>query len=149
MPRLVTPFSNPYAHASHTLTPYTRRERSPVSPSNMSASDKENASPSQQREPSTQKFLASQAAFREKLGENANSQYYDPFQPREKVRDITQQYRRLIQETNGTYISLGFSDLECRAELIKPGNNGILETVEKAHEIFVRDGTSTSSQNIC
>jgi hypothetical protein len=144
MPRLVTPFSNPYAHASHTLTPYTRRERSSMSPSNMSASDKENASPSQQREPSTQKLLASQAAFREKLGENANSQYYDPFQPREKVRDITQQYRRLIQETNGISTGLRFSDLECRTELIKPGNNGILETVEKADEIFVRDGITTS-----
>ena len=107
MPRLVTPFSNPYAHASHTLTPYTRRERSSMSPSNMS-SDKENASPSQQREQPTQKFLASQAAFREKLVENANSQYYDPFQPREKVRDITQQYRRLIQDTNGISIGLGF-----------------------------------------
>jgi hypothetical protein len=140
MPRLVTPFSNVYAHASHTLTPYTRRTRSSMSPS---SSDKENASPSQQHEPSTQKFLASQAAFREKLGENINSQYYDPFQPREKVRDITQQYRRLIQETNGISIDLHFSDLECRGELVKPGNNKILENVEKADEIFVRDGTTT------
>ena len=36
-----------------------------------------------------------------------------------------------------------FSDLECRAELIKPGNNGILETIEKADEIFVRDGITS------
>ena len=101
MPRLVTPSSNPYAHASHTLTPYTRRDRSSMSPANMSSSDKENASPNERQEPSTQKFLASQAALKEKLGENINSQYYDPFQPREKVRDVTQKYRRLIQETNG------------------------------------------------
>lgn len=106
MPRSITPFSNPYAHASHTLTPYTRRQRSTMSPSNMSSSDKENASPVQPRqEPSTQKILPSQAAFRETLGENANSQYYDPFQPKEKVRAVTQKIRRLITETNGAFIS--------------------------------------------
>ena len=103
MPRLVTPFSNPYAHASHTLTPYSRRERSSLSPSNMESSDKENAGPSHQEHP--QKILASQAALREKLRENSNTQYYDPFQPKEKVRATMQQYRRLLQETNGTSYS--------------------------------------------
>ena len=102
MPRLVTPFSNPYAHGSQQRTPYSRpRGRSPMSPSNMSSSDKENATPVHPREEPTQRILASQAAFREKLAENTNSQYYDPFQPKEKVRDIKQQYRRLLQETAG------------------------------------------------
>ena len=97
MPRLVTPFSNPYAHGSHTLTPYTTRQRSSVSPS---SSDKENATPELDMQ-STGKVLASQAAFREKLRENPNSQYYDPFLPKEATRSTTQKYRQLIQETNG------------------------------------------------
>ena len=98
MPRLVTPSSNPYAHGSHTLTPYTRRQRETFSPAN---SDKENEEPgSQQR---TGKVLASQAALREQLREQPNTQFYDPFQPREKVRDVMQSYRRLLQDTTGIY----------------------------------------------
>ena len=102
MPRLVTPFSNPYAHASHTLTPYTRPPRAPASPS---SSDKENATPEQEMQ-STGKVLASQAAFRDKLRENPNSEYYDPFLPKEVTRSTTQKYRQLIQETNGTAAQL-------------------------------------------
>src|SRR5437762_13998707 len=30
--------------------------------------------------------------------------------------------------------------IECRGELVKPGNNGILDTVEQADEIFLNDG---------
>ena len=99
MPRLVTPFSNPYAHGSHTLTPYSRQQRSSMSPS---SSDKENAVP-EEPQPS-QKPLASQAALRQKLGESSNTQYYDPFQPREKVRDVTARYRRMLAETNGRMV---------------------------------------------
>jgi len=102
MPRLVTPSSNPYANGSHTLTPYTRH-RSEVSPS---TSDKENATPEQHEMQSTGKVLASQAAFREKLRENPNSQYYDPFLPKEVTRSTTQKYRKLIQETNGTHLTV-------------------------------------------
>lgn len=68
-----------------------------------STSDKENASPEQTQQPP--KILASQAALKEKLGENTNSQYYDPFQPPDMVRNTTQQYRRLLRETNGTLIT--------------------------------------------
>jgi len=93
MPRLHTPFSNPFAHASHTLTPYSR-QRDTMSPA---ISDKENEPPASPPE----KILASQAALRDKLREQPNTQYYDPFQPREKVRDMMQSYRRLIQETTG------------------------------------------------
>lgn len=75
-----------------------------MSPSNMSSSDKENASPPPQEEHQT-RVLASQAALREKLSENVNTQCYDPFQPREKVIDVTQKYRRMIQETNGILYS--------------------------------------------
>jgi hypothetical protein len=64
----------------------------------MSSSDKENASPQQ---PATQRLAATQVALREKFGENANSQYYDPAQPKAKVKQVTQQYRKLIQDTNG------------------------------------------------
>jgi hypothetical protein len=95
MPRLVTPSANVYAHGSHTLTPYNRRQRSPTS---LSSSDKENASPPQ---PSP-KVFASQAALREKLADKSNTQYYDPHQPREVVKAITAKYRDLIRETNGT-----------------------------------------------
>jgi len=69
----------------------------------MSSSDKENSSPAQQPE-ATQRVVATQVALREKLGENANSQYYDPFQSKAKVKEVTQQYRRLIQDTNGLLI---------------------------------------------
>jgi hypothetical protein len=65
-----------------------------------SSSDKENATPEQETQ-ATGKLLASQAAFREKLRENPNSQYYDPFVPKEVLRSTTQKYRQLIQETNG------------------------------------------------
>jgi len=47
------------------------------------------------------KVLASQAAFRDKLSEQSDTQYYDPFQPREKVRDVIKSYRQLIQDTTG------------------------------------------------
>lgn len=94
MPRLVTPSSNPYAHGSHTLTPYSRRQQDTTSPA---MSDKENEPPVSQ----PGKILASQAALRDKLQEQPNTQYYDPFQPREKVRDVMQSYRRLIQDTTG------------------------------------------------
>jgi len=108
----------------------------------MSSSDKENASLVREPE-ATQRVVATQVALREKLGENANSQYYDPFQSKAKVKEVTQQYRRLIQNTNGlltipTVYLLTW--LECRNEYIKPGNNGILNTVEKADVIFERDG---------
>ena len=63
------------------------------------SSDKENEEP-QSQQPG--KVLASQAALRKKLREQPNTQYYDPFQPREKVRDVMQSYRRLIQDTTGT-----------------------------------------------
>ena len=95
MPRLVTPLSNPFSHGSHTLTPYTRRQRDTMSPAN--SDDKENEAP----ESRPAKVLASQAALRDKLREQPNSQYYDPFQPREKVRDVMKSYRRLIQDTTG------------------------------------------------
>jgi len=97
MPRLVTPHSNPHVHGSHTLTPYTVRRRSP---SETGTSDKENASPSQEN--TTSKMpLASQAAFREKLQEKTDTQYYNPFQNREYVRKISAKYRRLQQEATG------------------------------------------------
>jgi hypothetical protein len=67
----------------------------------MSASDKENASPEQTQMP---KLNASQVAFRENLGQTINSRYYDPFQPREKVKGVMQDYRHLIQEVNGAFI---------------------------------------------
>lgn len=69
-----------------------------MSPSNLSSSDKENATPEQTQ---STKLFASQAAFREQLSEKTNSQYWDPHQPREKVRDTMHEYRRLIQEANG------------------------------------------------
>ena len=62
-------------------------------------SDKENEPPASQPE----KIIASQAALREQLREQPNTQYYDPFQPREKVRDMMQSYRRLIHETTGIF----------------------------------------------
>ena len=96
MPRLVTPFSNPHVHGSHTLTPYTRRQRSSMSPS---TSDKENTTPEQSQQPV--KMSASQAALREKLGEKSNTQYYDPDQSREQTRAVMQEYRRMIQDVNG------------------------------------------------
>jgi len=97
MPRSVTPFSNPYAHGSHTLTPYARRQQESASP--LANSDKENEAPGQQ----PGKVLASQAAFRDKLSEQSDTQYYDPFQPREKVRDVMKSYRQLIQDTTGMF----------------------------------------------
>jgi hypothetical protein len=69
-----------------------------MSPSNLSSSDKENATPEQ---PEPVKMLASQAALREQLGERTNSQYYDPFQPRDIVKNTMHEYRKLIQEANG------------------------------------------------
>ena len=33
--------------------------------------------------------------------------------------------------------------LECRGELIKPGNSGIKNTVEQADDLFVHDGTES------
>jgi hypothetical protein len=69
----------------------------------MSSSDKENASPQQH---ATQRVAATQVALREKFGENANSQYYDPLQPKAQVKEATQQYRKLIQDTNGLFPSL-------------------------------------------
>jgi hypothetical protein len=48
------------------------------------------------------KMFASQVALREQLGEKTNSQYYDPFQPREKVREVMHEYRKLLQEANGS-----------------------------------------------
>jgi hypothetical protein len=95
MPRLVTPLSNPFSHGSHTLTPYSRRQRDTTSPTDNN--DKENEPPEAQ----PTKILASQAALRNKLREQPDTQYYDPFQPREKVRDTIQSYRRLIQDTTG------------------------------------------------
>lgn len=136
MPRLVTPFSNPYAHGSHTLTPYSRRQRETISPTN---SDKENEEPASQQ---PGKVLASQAALREKLSEQSNTEYYDPFQPREKVRDVMQSYRQLIQDTTGIPLVGVMADVECRADFLKAGNDGIKDTIEKADEIFERDGTS-------
>jgi hypothetical protein len=97
MPRLVTPSSNPHVHGSHTLTPYTRRQRSSMSPS---TSDKENATPEQSQQ---LKMSASQAALREKLGEKSNTQYYDPDQSKEQQRAVMQEYRRMIQEVDGTF----------------------------------------------
>jgi hypothetical protein len=67
----------------------------------MSSSDKENTTPPEQHEP---RMLASQVALRQKLGERSNTQYYDPFQPKDKVRDIMHEYRRLQQEANGSNI---------------------------------------------
>jgi hypothetical protein len=105
MPRLVTPSSNPHVHGSHTLMPYSRRQRLSTSPvSNLSSSDKENAGPVEQREPSTQKISSTQAAFREKLGENSHSQFYEPYRPKDKERKTTREYRRIHQEVNGNSI---------------------------------------------
>ena len=77
--------------------------------------------------------LPSQNAFRANLLEYPDSQYYDPFLPKQVIRSTSLKYRQLIQETNGT--SSPFHDwliTETRNELIKSGNNGIGETVEKA-----------------
>jgi hypothetical protein len=102
MPRSVTPTSTPLVHGR---TPYSHERRS-ASPSTRSAgSDKENASPPQECRrpppPPAPKLNASQVAFRENLGQNADTRYYDPFQPREKVKDVMHDYRRLIQDVNG------------------------------------------------
>lgn len=101
MPRLVTPFSNPHVHASHTLqTPYRRESRrSEKSPSVLSSSDKENTTPTQMD--NNHVPSASQAAFRQKLA-NTTGMHYDPNQPREVVRHVTGEYRRLLKETHGT-----------------------------------------------
>jgi hypothetical protein len=64
-----------------------------------SASDKENAGPDEVA--ASQKVTATQAALRGKLAENSNTQYYDPFLPKDKVREVTAEYRRLLAETNG------------------------------------------------
>jgi hypothetical protein len=96
MPRLVTPYSNPHVHGSHTLTPYTRRQRSSLSPS---TSDKENTTPEQSQQPT--KMNASQAALKEKLAANTHRQYYDPDQAREVNREVMREYRQMIQDVNG------------------------------------------------
>jgi non-structural maintenance of chromosomes element 4 len=132
MPRLTTPSRSVFLHRQDALAPYARRvERSP---SRLSSSDKENATPEQTQSP---RVTATQRA---RLGERPSTQYYDPLQPREKTRDTMQEYRRLIQETTGIAISSDPLTIESRAELLKAGNNGIKNTIEQADEIFERDG---------
>ena len=69
-----------------------------MSPSNLSSSDKENATPEESQPP---KMFASQAALRQQLGGRTNSQIWDPQQAREKTRAVMREYRELIQEANG------------------------------------------------
>ena len=105
----------------------------------MSSSDKENAAASPVQVRQTNRILSSQAALQETLGHRSNTEHYDPFQPRDKVREVMHQYRQLQQETNGI-MSKTILMIECRSEYLKSGNDGIKNTVEQADEIFDRDG---------
>jgi hypothetical protein len=69
------------------------------------------------------------------MAERSNTQYYDPSQAREKTRAMSKRYRELQQDVNGSFRAIPLI-VENRPEYLKPGNDGIKDTVEEANVLF-------------
>jgi hypothetical protein len=142
MPRPIPPTHNPSAHGSTTLAPYAQRAQLFMSPSN---SDKENTTPPTPEQSQRTRLFASQAAFRAMLGDQKYTQYYDPHQDRNTVRELKRGYRRLHNNFTGSrYLACCLLILERTREFLMPGNEGIRETQEEANVLY-EDGMTEVS----
>ena len=75
------------------------------------------------------------------LGDQKYTQYYDPHQDREKVRELNRGYRRLHNNITGSYILCRLLILERTKEYLMPGNDGIRDTQEEANVLY-EDGNT-------
>lgn len=138
MPRSVPSIQNPYPHGSATLAPYALRAQFTMSPS---SSDKENTTPPTPDQSRQTRLFASQAAFRAILGDQKYTEYYDPHQDRNTVRELRRGYRLLHDNINSSSILRRLLILERTREYLMPGNEGIRDTQEEA-DLLYGDGTT-------
>lgn len=136
-------------------TPYSSSP--PSSPD--SSSDKENPRRRISKRPSFQMPSRNDASKRRRLTDRASNiqshpssqqkarLFYDPDQPEEERRRVRKTYRDLTTDFNGKILkpAVQYFDKvliviasDSRAEYMQPGNNGILQTLEKANGLFAK-----------